>query len=151
MTDTPVAGQRTPDPFELDRFVAAQDAGASYASAVQELRAGYKSSHWMWFVFPQVAGLGRSAMAQRYAISGRAEAAAYLAHPVLGPRLRDCAAILIDLLGRNAVQILGGIDAQKLQSCMTLFHLVAPDETLFSEVLERYYAGELDQATLRLL
>jgi uncharacterized protein (DUF1810 family) len=141
----------TDDPFDLDRFVTAQDAAATFARAVEELRAGHKTSHWMWFVFPQVAGLGQSAMSRRYSITGRSEALAYLAHPVLGPRLRECAGILAGLRNRTAEQVFGGIDAQKLHSSMTLFHLAAPEETLFAEVLDRYFAGATDQATVQLL
>src|SRR5215469_10826039 len=108
------------DPYELERFVAAQDAGGIYQRAVAELRAGLKRSHWMWFVFPQVAGLGFSAMARRYAINSLAEARAYLAHPVLGPRLADCARIVAATRGRSAAAIFGDVDAMKLRSSMTL-------------------------------
>jgi uncharacterized protein (DUF1810 family) len=135
------------DPFDLQRFVDAQDAGGTYDGALAELRAGRKRSHWMWFVFPQVAGLGRSAMAQRYAISGPDEARAYLAHPVLGPRLLDCARALRTLGTGDAVAVLGGIDAQKLRSSMTLFAAVAPDEPLFGQVLEQFFAGVRDPGT----
>jgi uncharacterized protein (DUF1810 family) len=135
------------DPFGLDRFVAAQD-GGTYDRALGELRAGRKTSHWMWFVFPQVAGLGSSPMAQRYAISGLHEARAYLAHPVLGARLRESAQALAELEGpRSAEEVLGGVDALKLRSSMTLFHRAAPDEPLFARVLERYHGGEPDPAT----
>jgi len=109
------------DPYRLNRFLIAQDRGDTYAAAVAELRAGRKVSHWMWFVFPQIAGLGRSPMAQEFAISSLAEARAYLAHPVLGARLVESARILRDLDGRSAQEILGGIDAMKLRSSMTLF------------------------------
>ena len=139
------------DPFGLQRFVDAQDAGGTYQQALAELRAGAKRGHWMWFVFPQLAGLGRSAMAQRYAISGAAEARAYLAHPVLGPRLLDCARALAGLDTADPVAVLGGIDAQKLQSSMTLFAAVAPDEPLFPAVLDKYFAGRRDPATLERL
>ena len=135
------------DPFDLQRFVDAQDAGSTYDTALAELRAGRKRSHWMWFVFPQVAGLGRSAMAQRYAISGADEARAYLAHRVLGPRLLDCARALVSLGTGDAVAVLGGIDAQKLQSSMTLFAAVAPDEPVFAQVLDQFFAGVRDPGT----
>jgi uncharacterized protein (DUF1810 family) len=135
------------DPFDLQRFVDAQDAGGTYDTALAELRAGSKRSHWMWFVFPQVAGLGRSAMAQRYAISGPAEARAYLAHPVLGPRLVESARALTGLDTGDAVAVLGGIDAQKLQSSMTLFAAVAPDEPVFAAVLDQFFAGVPDPGT----
>ena len=105
----------------------------------------------MWFVFPQVAGLGRSAMAQAYAIGSLAEAQAYLAHPVLGARLRECAAILLDLTGRSATDVFGGIDALKLRSSLTLFHRAAPDEPIFARLLERYFASDPDPETDRLL
>ncbi|WP_369141016.1 DUF1810 domain-containing protein [Modestobacter versicolor] len=132
---------------DLARFVDAQDDGGTYAQALAELRAGHKRSHWMWFVFPQVAGLGRSAMAQRYAIGGADEARAYLDHPVLGPRLRECAAALTALDGDDPVAVLGGTDAQKLRSSMTLFAAVAPEEPVFAAVLDRFFGGARDEAT----
>ena len=134
------------DPFDLERFVRAQDGGV-YEQALRELRAGDKRSHWMWFVFPQVGGLGRSPMAQRYAISGLPEAHAYLAHPVLGPRLVEASQALLELSGRDPVRVLGSTDALKLRSSMTLFETAAPDERVFGEVLERYFGGERDEAT----
>ncbi len=135
------------DPFDLRRFEAAQDAGGTYERALAELRAGRKRSHWMWFVFPQLAGLGRSAMAQRYGISSLAEARAYLEHPVLGARLRECARALADLPGRpSATAVLGPVDAQKLQSSMTLFAAADPGGP-FSEVLDRYFDGRVDPVT----
>jgi uncharacterized protein (DUF1810 family) len=136
------------DPYRLERFVVAQDRDGSYRHAVAELRAGLKRSHWMWFVFPQVEGLGSSAMAREFAISSVAEARAYLDHPVLGPRLVECARILAATRGVTAAKILGGIDAMKLRSSMTLFTAAAPDEPAFSEVLARYFGGEQDPATL---
>jgi uncharacterized protein (DUF1810 family) len=139
------------DPYRLERFVTAQDAGGTYEHAVDELRAGAKRSHWMWFIFPQVAGLGFSAMSQRYAIASLAEARAYLAHPVLGPRLVDCVRILAATEGRSAAAIFGGIDAMKLRSSMTLFMAAAPDEPVFREVLEKYFGGQPDDATLERL
>jgi uncharacterized protein (DUF1810 family) len=132
----------------LARFVAAQDAGGTYERAVAELRAGAKRSHWMWFIFPQVAGLGFSAMSQRYAIASLAEARAYLAHPVLGPRLIECGRILAATKGKSAAAIFGDIDAMKLRSSITLFMAAAPDEPVFREVLEKYFAGQPDAATL---
>ena len=134
------------DPFDLQRFVDAQDAGGTYRQALAELRAGAKRSHWMWFVLPQVAGLGRSATAQRYAIRGAAEARAYLAHPVLGPRLLESARALTGLDTTDPVRVLGSVDAQKLQSSMTLFAAVS-DDPVFTEVLDQYFAGAPDPAT----
>jgi uncharacterized protein (DUF1810 family) len=138
-------------PFDLDRFVAAQDQGATYEAAVAELRAGRKRSHWMWFVFPQVAGLGQSPISRRFAISSLAEAQAYLAHDVLGPRLVECARIVADLKAPSAEDIFGGIDAMKLRSSMTLFARADPTNPVFGEVLEAYFGGEADEATERLL
>ena len=135
------------DAFELQRFVDAQDDGGTYAQALAELRAGAKRSHWMWFVFPQVAGLGGSPMAHRYAISGLAEARAYLAHPVLGPRLLECARALTELDGTDATAVLGSTDAMKLRSSMTLFAAAAPDEPVFTAVLDQYFGGVQDDAT----
>jgi len=139
------------DPYNLDRFVTAQDSGGSYRRAVEELRAGFKSGHWMWFVFPQIAGLGRSPISRQFAISSLAEAAAFLEHPVLGRRLRAAAEILAAIKGRSADQIFGSLDAMKLRSSMTLFHRAAPDEPLFGQVLIRYFDGIPDHATDALL
>ena len=136
------------DPYHLERFVTAQDAGGTYRRALAELRAGRKASHWMWFIFPQVAGLGLSSMAQRYAISGLPEARAYLGHPVLGPRLRECAGAVAAVGDSTADRILGPVDAMKLRSSMTLFAAAGPEEPSFSEVLTRYFDGQPDQATL---
>ena len=133
------------DPFDLQRFVDAQR--NTYDQALAELRAGQKRTHWMWFVFPQVAGLGRSGMAQRFALPGLDAARAYVAHPVLGPRLVECARALTDLDVDDPVQVMGSIDAQKLRSSMTLFARADPDEPLFPAVLERYFGGEPDPAT----
>jgi uncharacterized protein (DUF1810 family) len=127
--------------FDLDRFVGAQDSGGAHEQALAELRRGRKTSHWMWFEFPQVAGLGRSSTARHYAVSGLAEARAYLAHPVLGPRLRECCEALLRVEGASAEEILGSVDALKLRSSMTLFARADPDEPLFAKVLERYYDG----------
>lgn len=134
------------DDFDLQRFVDAQDSGA-YADAVRELSAGRKRGHWIWFVFPQIVGLGYSPTAQHYAISGLPEAQAYLAHPVLGPRVIAAARLLTQLSGSDPVAVLGGVDAQKVRSSMTLFAAAAPDEPVFTEVLEKYYAGEHDEGT----
>jgi uncharacterized protein (DUF1810 family) len=137
--------------FDLDRFVAAQDHGGTYEAAVTEMRAGRKRSHWMWFVFPQIAGLGQSPISRRYAISSLAEAQAYLAHDVLGPRLVECARIVSDLNAPSAEDIFGGIDAMKLRSSMTLFARADPTNPVFGEVLEAYFGGQADEATDRLL
>jgi uncharacterized protein (DUF1810 family) len=134
------------DPFDLQRFVDAQDSGGTYRQALAELRAGAKRSHWMWFVFPQLEGLGRSAMAQRYAISGPAEARAHLAHPVLGRRLLECARALTGLDGADPVAVFGAVDAQKLHSSMTLFAAVS-DEPVFGAVLDQYFGGVPDPGT----
>ena len=139
------------DPYELERFRAAQDAGGVYESAVAELRRGRKTSHWMWFVFPQIAGLGHSATSRRFAISSLDEARAYLGDPVLGARLRDCAALLAGQPDRTATQIFGGIDAQKLRSSLTLFLRADPAEPVFAEVLAQYFDGQPDRATDDLL
>ncbi len=135
------------DPFSLRRFEIAQKEGGAYERALDELRAGSKRSHWMWFVFPQIAGLGHSAMSQTYAISSLDEARAYLSHPVLGARLLECASTLIGLKGPSAEEVFGPIDAIKLRSSMTLFALAAPEQPVFDRVLDRYFGGERDEAT----
>ena len=135
------------DPYDLRRFVAAQDAGGTYEQAVAELHRGRKVSHWMWFVFPQIAGLGYSPTSRMYAISSLQEARAYLAHPVLGPRLVECATIVAQTQGRTAEQIFGGIDAQKLRSCATLFLRADPGQPVFRQVLARYFDSLPDPAT----
>ena len=140
-----------PDPHDLQRFVDAQDELGTYDRALAELRAGRKSSHWMWFVLPQLAGLGMSSTAERYGIHGLAEARAYLRHPVLGPRLLECAQALAAHDGRDPVAVLGPVDALKLRSSMTLFGRAEPDEPLFRQVLEQYYDGAEDPATVSLL
>jgi len=137
------------DPFDLKRFVAAQDPVWDRVRA--ELAQGEKRSHWMWFVFPQIAGLGHSPTARAYAISSREEARAYLAHSVLGPRLRESTALVNAVAGRSAERILGGIDAMKFRSSMTLFAEVAPEEPLFRRALEKYFGGEKDRVTLEKL
>jgi uncharacterized protein (DUF1810 family) len=136
------------DPFDLQRFVAAQD--RVYADAVDELREGRKQSHWMWFVFPQLRGLGRSSTAMTYGIGSRAEARAYLSHPVLGPRLRECARLTHAIDGRSAREVFGWPDELKLQSSMTLFARAADDGSDFRDVLAKFYDGEDDDTTVRM-
>jgi uncharacterized protein (DUF1810 family) len=135
--------------MDLERFVAAQE--DTYDRALRELRAGRKTSHWMWWVFPQVAGLGQSPTSRQYAVADLAEARAYLRHDVLGPRLVECCRALLDLGEVGAVQVLGTIDAMKLRSSMTLFAHADPSERVFGEVLARFYAGEEDERTVALL
>jgi uncharacterized protein (DUF1810 family) len=135
----------------LERFHAAQERGGTYEQALAELRAGAKRRHWLWFVFPQLAGLGRSETSRFYAISSLQEAREYLADPVLGSRLRESAAALLAHSAATAEQILGGVDALKLRSSMTLFSRADSAERLFSEVLERYFDGQADAATDELL
>ena len=132
--------------FHLERFVTAQE--PVYAQVLAELRAGVKRSHWMWFVFPQIAGLGFSAMARRYALGSLDEARAYLAHPVLGPRLRDCVRLVLVVEGRDAHAIFGSPDDVKFRSSLTLFARAAPCEALFRDALDKYYGGAEDAATL---
>ncbi len=134
---------------DLDRFIVAQE--PVYEGALEELRRGRKTSHWMWFIFPQVAGLGSSAMSRRFAIASLDEARAFLAHPVLGPRLRECAAAVLAVTGWTADEIFGSVDAKKLRSSMTLFHRAVPEESLFGQVLDRYFDGVADGATDSLL
>src|SRR5664279_167552 len=135
------------DPCGLERFVAAQNAGGTYEHALAELRRGTKTSHWMWFVFPQIAGLGQSPTSRRYAISSLDEARAYLEHPVLGPRMLECAGAVSATQGRSAAQIFGAVDARKLRSSMTLFLRAGPEEPVFQRVLDRYFDGVADAAT----
>ena len=139
----------TPDPDSLDRFVRAQEQG--YSTALAELRAGFKRTHWIWFVLPQLRGLGQSHMAQIYGLSNREEAAAYARHPVLGPRLVECVNAILAHAGRSAADILGDIDAMKFRSCLTLFIEAAPDEPCFKNALNVFYEGQPDTATLHLL
>lgn len=148
MTPT-AADQEQDDPFDLARFVTAQE--GVYETALAELRAGRKRSHWMWFVFPQVAGLGRSATARHYAVRGLPEARALLAHPVLGPRLHEAAAVARDAPATSAEDLFGGVDAVKARSSMTLAARAADDPAPFRAVLDRWFAGAEDPATLRLL
>lgn len=144
MTDTSAA-----DPHDLARFLAAQ--APVYDSALAEIRSGRKRSHWMWYVFPQYAGLGFSATSRRYAIRSRAEAGMYLRHPVLGPRLVECCEAALALEGRSAAEVFGSPDDLKLRSCATLFASVSPPGSVFEQVLVRFFDGKPDEATLRLL
>jgi uncharacterized protein (DUF1810 family) len=139
------------EPYGLDRFVTAQDAAGTYRRALEELHAGSKRSHWMWFVFPQLAGLGHSPTARTYALAAMDEAQAYLRHPVLGPRLVECARAVAGIQGRTAGQIFGATDERKLHSSMTLFLRADPQEPAFREVLDKYFEGRPDAATDRIL
>jgi uncharacterized protein (DUF1810 family) len=141
----------TENPHDLGRFVEAQDRDGAYEQAVAELRRGRKQGHWMWFVFPQLRGLGHSAMAVRYGIATLDEARAYLAHPVLGPRLRECAAIVAGTERSSADAILGTVDAVKLRSSMTLFARADPAEPVFGRVLDRFFDGAPDARTIERL
>jgi uncharacterized protein (DUF1810 family) len=134
-----------PDPFDLRRFISAQD--PVIEDVLDELRAGHKASHWMWFVFPQIQGLGFSALAQRYALSSREEARAYHDHPLLGARLRQCARLVLDVEGRQIEQIFGYPDDLKFRSCMSLFAQIAPEESIYRAALQKYFAGEPDAHT----
>ena len=138
-----------PTSHDLDRFLDAQQ--GIYADAIAELRRGRKTSHWMWFVFPQIAGLGSSPTSRHFAIASLDEARGFLAHPVLGARLRECVGAVLATHGRTAEAIFGSIDARKLRSSMTLFHRAAPEEALFAQVLERHFGGIPDEVTDRLL
>jgi uncharacterized protein (DUF1810 family) len=137
------------DPFELNRFLRAQE--GHYWQALSELNAGRKRSHWMWFIFPQLDGLAFSATSKRYAIKSLEEARAYLEHPVLGPRLLECAEAVAGVEGRSAAEILGSPDDMKLKSSATLFACVSPPGSVFDRLLDKYYQGERDGKTLRLL
>ena len=137
------------DPFKLSRFVEAQ--AKDYSRALAELRAGEKHTHWIWYVLPQLRGLGSSSMAISYGIGSAQEAEAYLAHPVLGPRLRECVAAMNALDGLSAVQVLGQIDAAKFRSCLTLFRSVDPKDAVFGEALDKFFAGVPDEKSLVLL
>lgn len=133
----------------LDRFLEAQR--GDYAAALAEVRRGRKTSHWMWYIFPQIAGLGQSSTARYYSIRDLEEAREYYAHPVLGQRLREITSVLLALRGSDPVAVFGGIDSMKLKSSMTLFTAAAPDDPLFRQVLDKYYGGEQDSLTMRLL
>jgi len=135
--------------YHLERFVEAQE--GSYAGALGELRRGRKASHWIWYVFPQVAGLGRSFLAEKYAIQSREEAEAYLGHPVLGARLVECAEALLGVEGKSVEEIMGYPDHLKLCSSMTLFAAVSPEGSVFGKVLERYYWGRVDERSVAFL
>jgi uncharacterized protein (DUF1810 family) len=137
------------DPYDLARFVQAQR--DRHAQALAEIRSGRKRTHWMWFVFPQIDGLASSATARRYAIKSIDEAGAYLAHPVLGPRLRECAQAAVDVDSGSATDVFGSPDDLKLRSCATLFACVSPAGSVFERLLEKYWRGERDARTLRLL
>ncbi len=137
------------DPFNLDRFVQAQT--GDYDQALSEVRAGRKRSHWMWYIFPQFAGLGSSSMAQQYAIQSVAEAHAYLDHPILGPRLIACCEAAVAVEGRSATEVFGSPDDMKLRSCATLFASITPADSIFERLLARYYGGERDAKTLQLI
>jgi uncharacterized protein (DUF1810 family) len=132
--------------FNLERFVEAQT--GVYKEVVAELRAGRKQSHWMWFIFPQIAGLGRSAMAQKFAVASADEAAAYLSHPLLGARLRECSALVAAIDDKDIDDIFGAPDNLKFHSSMTLFAEIAPDEAVFQDCINKYFDGRPDEATL---
>lgn len=148
MTDAHDVGGAA-DPFDLGRFVKAQE--AVYPTALAEIRAGWKRTHWMWFIFPQFAGLGFSATAERYAINSLDEARAYLAHPVLGPRLLECASAAAALEGRKAREVFGSPDDLKLRSSATLFAAVSPADSVFQRVLKVFFHGAPDERTLQLI
>jgi len=137
------------DPFTLQRFVDAQQ--PVYTQVTAELAAGAKTSHWMWFVFPQLRALGRSATALHYGLVSRAEAHAYWRHALLGPRLAECSTLVLNTRGLSALQIFGAIDAMKLRSCMTLFEAVVPEAPVFAQVIDRFHDGQRDPLTIALL
>jgi uncharacterized protein (DUF1810 family) len=137
------------EPYNLERFVRAQSGTFEHACA--ELRRGYKTGHWMWFIFPQIAGLGFSEMSQRFAISSLAEAAAYLAHPVLGPRLREVSRLVICIDGRTVEQVFGSPDDMKLRSSMTLFAHATKENEVFLEVIRKYFGGKWDERTVEIM
>ena len=137
------------DPYDLNRFIEAQE--AVYERALSELQNGRKKTHWMWFIFPQIAGLGSSAMSHRYSIRSVDEARAYMDHPLLGARLRECGNAILQVEDRSATEILGSPDDMKLKSCATLFEAVSPRESVFAQILDKYYQGERDSRTLDLI
>jgi uncharacterized protein (DUF1810 family) len=137
------------DRYDLQRFVAAQE--GVYGGVCAELRSGAKRSHWMWFIFPQIAGLGHSAMAKKFAITSREEAVAYLGHPLLGPRLRECTDLVMAVKNRTINEILGSPDDMKFCSSMTLFAQATQDNAIFRDAIEKYYSGRFDPATLEML
>jgi uncharacterized protein (DUF1810 family) len=140
---------KSTDPFDLERFLLAQE--PDYARALAEIKAGHKRTHWMWYIFPQLQGLGSSWISQRYAIKSAEEAKAYLEHPILGARLRECAEALLRIDGRTTAEIFGNPDDLKLKSCATLFASVSEPGSVFERILEKYYGGERDERTLQLL
>ena len=144
-----IDNQGSTDPSHLNRFVEAQE--ANYVDALAELRAGQKRTHWMWYVFPQIAGLGHSSMSERYAIRSEDEARAYLAHHVLGPRLIECAEAVLAIENRSAREIMGSPDDLKLKSCATLFAHISRDGSVFHQILDKYYSSEPDARTLQKL
>lgn len=137
------------DPFNLRRFVEAQE--SDYPTVLQELAAGQKRGHWIWYIFPQIEGLGGSPMSRKYAISSRGEAKAYAEHSILGPRLRECAQLVVNVKGRSAEQIFPYPDNLKFRSCMTLFEQSAVDSAIFRRALLKYFGGKGDQSTLDIL
>ena len=135
---------RSNDPYNLQRFVDAQD--SVFERVLSELRNGFKSGHWMWYIFPQIKGLGYSQMSTKYAISSKKEAEAYLQHPILGPRLRECTRLVLSIEGRSSEEIFGWIDALKFRSSITLF-AQASEEQIFKDALQKYFGGEFDRLT----
>ncbi|MGE0543298.1 MAG: DUF1810 domain-containing protein [Dehalococcoidia bacterium] len=148
MADSNVSGS-TNEPQGLSRFVRAQE--ENYGRALSEIRDGRKCSHWMWYIFPQIEGLGDSWMSRRYAIKDSAEAVAYLRHPILGPRLVECADAALRIEGRSALEVFGSPDDQKLRSCATLFASVSPQGSVFHRLIDKYFQGTSDSRTLHLL
>lgn len=149
MNNAHTAYSREEDPYDLNRFVQAQE--RDYARALAEIKNGRKRSHWIWYIFPQIAGLGFSSTSKFYSIKSLEEAKAYLAHPVLGPRLIECAEAAVGIANRSANEVFGSPDDMKVRSCATLFALVSPPESVFERLLTRYYRGERDARTLQIL
>ncbi|HET7733318.1 MAG TPA: DUF1810 domain-containing protein [Paludibacter sp.] len=135
--------------FDLNRFVEVQE--DLFPEALIEIKNGRKESHWMWFIFPQIAGLGFSSLSQKFAITGKDEAVAYLQHHILGPRLKEITTVLLELEGKLAFEIFGNTDTMKLKSCMTLFATVSPENSVFHQVLDKYFGGEQDRRTIEIL